>query len=335
MENEHELSYETLTRVYLGSYEHYKGVVAEVEHSKPGFELQGSKMVETGHIVADEAVNEEMYDSVERAATTASSLKAEQDIGNINRTHSTAIPNVPLPQGIGSGGRPRRQETMGDRPAQTSSCLGDNKDCSSKGDCYFEEKSQEAGKKEEVKNSRDEFIQDCSILKDNDFDEEFDANMDEAFEQVYDANKDTNEEGEVQVSTVDMEVNTATITVNTASTPVTTAGVSVSNTGENITTAKPSTPPPPTTTVIEDEDLTITQTLVKMRSEKSKVRGVIMKEPSKTATRPTVPPQQHDPKDKRKAKMVKPEKPLKRKAQIKFDEEVAQRLQAQMQDKLE
>ncbi|GJR04756.1 hypothetical protein Tco_0527740 [Tanacetum coccineum] len=44
MENEHELSYETLTRVYLGSYEHYKGVVAEVEHSKPGFELQGSKM---------------------------------------------------------------------------------------------------------------------------------------------------------------------------------------------------------------------------------------------------------------------------------------------------
>ncbi|GKE21280.1 hypothetical protein Tco_1432792 [Tanacetum coccineum] len=48
MENEHELGYETLTRVYLGSYEHYKGVVAEVEHSKPGFELQGAKMVETG-----------------------------------------------------------------------------------------------------------------------------------------------------------------------------------------------------------------------------------------------------------------------------------------------
>ncbi|GKA92031.1 hypothetical protein Tco_0813956 [Tanacetum coccineum] len=48
MENEHELSYETLTRVYLGSYEHYKGVVAEVEHLEPGFELQGAKMVEMG-----------------------------------------------------------------------------------------------------------------------------------------------------------------------------------------------------------------------------------------------------------------------------------------------
>ncbi|GJZ05579.1 putative ribonuclease H-like domain-containing protein [Tanacetum coccineum] len=48
MENEHELSYETLTRVYLGSYEHYKSVGAEVEHPEPGFELQGAKMVEMG-----------------------------------------------------------------------------------------------------------------------------------------------------------------------------------------------------------------------------------------------------------------------------------------------
>ncbi|GJV68197.1 hypothetical protein Tco_1483706 [Tanacetum coccineum] len=44
MENEHELSYETLTRVYLGSYEHYKSVEAEVEYLEPGFELQGAKM---------------------------------------------------------------------------------------------------------------------------------------------------------------------------------------------------------------------------------------------------------------------------------------------------
>ncbi|GJV36787.1 hypothetical protein Tco_1409264 [Tanacetum coccineum] len=44
MEIEHELSYEILTRVYLGSYEHYKSVEAEVEHPEPGFELQGAKM---------------------------------------------------------------------------------------------------------------------------------------------------------------------------------------------------------------------------------------------------------------------------------------------------
>nr|GEZ27874.1 hypothetical protein [Tanacetum cinerariifolium] len=48
MENEHELSYETLTRLYLRSYEHYKSVGSEVELLEPGFELQGSKMVEMG-----------------------------------------------------------------------------------------------------------------------------------------------------------------------------------------------------------------------------------------------------------------------------------------------
>ncbi|GJZ62784.1 hypothetical protein Tco_0619205 [Tanacetum coccineum] len=70
-------------------------------------------------LVADETVHEERGDSVERAATTATSLDAEQGSGNINRTQSTAIPNDPFPQGIGSGGSPRRQDTMGDRPAQT------------------------------------------------------------------------------------------------------------------------------------------------------------------------------------------------------------------------
>ncbi|GJS48741.1 hypothetical protein Tco_0598862 [Tanacetum coccineum] len=52
-----------------------------------------------------------------------------------------------------------------------------------------------------------------------------------------------------------------------------------------------------------------------------------MKEPSETATRPTIPPQQNDPKNKGKGKMVKQEKPLKKKDQIKFHKEIAQRLQ--------
>ncbi|GJW57872.1 hypothetical protein Tco_0104603 [Tanacetum coccineum] len=47
--------------------------------------------------VADEAINEEMDDSLERAATTTTSLDVEQDMG----------------------GGPRRQETMGDIIAQT------------------------------------------------------------------------------------------------------------------------------------------------------------------------------------------------------------------------
>ncbi|GKD90338.1 hypothetical protein Tco_1365845 [Tanacetum coccineum] len=43
--------------------------------------------------VGDEAINKEMLDSVERAASTASSLEAEQASGNINKTQFTATLN--------------------------------------------------------------------------------------------------------------------------------------------------------------------------------------------------------------------------------------------------
>ncbi|GJW42763.1 hypothetical protein Tco_0071562 [Tanacetum coccineum] len=70
-------------------------------------------------LVADDIIHEKRGDSMEWATTTATSLDAEQGSGNINKTQSMTIPNDPFPQGIGSGGSPRRQDIMGDRPAQT------------------------------------------------------------------------------------------------------------------------------------------------------------------------------------------------------------------------
>ncbi|GJQ89277.1 hypothetical protein Tco_0000416 [Tanacetum coccineum] len=70
-------------------------------------------------IVADEAVHKELGDSLVRAATTASSLEAEQDSGNITKTRSKATPNESSSLGTTSGGGPRCQETMGDTIAQT------------------------------------------------------------------------------------------------------------------------------------------------------------------------------------------------------------------------
>ncbi|GKD81620.1 putative ribonuclease H-like domain-containing protein, partial [Tanacetum coccineum] len=49
------------------------------------------------HLVADETVYKEWEDIMERAATTASSLEAKQDSGNINRTQSMATLNKSLP----------------------------------------------------------------------------------------------------------------------------------------------------------------------------------------------------------------------------------------------
>nr|GEW69621.1 hypothetical protein [Tanacetum cinerariifolium] len=105
---------------------------------------------------------------------------------------------------------------------------------------------------------------------------------------------------------------TAAEPVTTVSTPVTTAGVSAS-------TAEPSTLPTTTTTLIEDEDLTISQTLMKMRSVKSKENS---KEKGVSSTRLT---------------RGEPKKPVKVKGkdQIALDEEVTQRLEAHMQAEFE
>ncbi|GKD70763.1 hypothetical protein Tco_1324853, partial [Tanacetum coccineum] len=71
--------------------------------------------------VGDEAINEEMFDSVERAITIGASLDAAQDSDNITKTQSTATLNEPHPQGESPSSVPWSQETMGGAPAQTRS----------------------------------------------------------------------------------------------------------------------------------------------------------------------------------------------------------------------
>ncbi|GKD49730.1 hypothetical protein Tco_1278706 [Tanacetum coccineum] len=59
------------------------------------------------NIVADEVVHKELGDSLVRAATTASSLEAEQDSGNITKTRSKETPNESSSLVTTSGGGPR------------------------------------------------------------------------------------------------------------------------------------------------------------------------------------------------------------------------------------
>ncbi|GKD85531.1 hypothetical protein Tco_1356685 [Tanacetum coccineum] len=68
----------------------------------------------SGHTdnVTDETVSEEMDDSLERASTTATSLDAEQDRGNINKTQSKATPNEVGSQGTTSGGGPSGEDSL-------------------------------------------------------------------------------------------------------------------------------------------------------------------------------------------------------------------------------
>ncbi|GJV92086.1 putative ribonuclease H-like domain-containing protein [Tanacetum coccineum] len=297
-------------------------------------------------LVADEIIHEERGDSMERVVTTAASLDAEQDSGNIIRTQSMETLNEPIPLGTGSGSGPRRQDTiLGDWPAQTrfkrlskqsnDSPLSGVNTPGSKEDRLkimelmeiYTKLSDRVLALENVKTAQD--LEITSLKKRvKKLEKKKKARTPQLKRRLFKGRYDHD------------------IDVTIVSAPITTAGVSVS-------TAEPSTLPT-TTTVIEDDDLTIAHTLMKMRSEKSKekakergskeksselairpTRGVTMQEPSKSGTRKAVPPSQHDLKDKGKSKMIEPEKPLKKKDQIKFHKEVAKRLDEELEADLE
>nr|GEU63984.1 hypothetical protein [Tanacetum cinerariifolium] len=74
-----------------------------------------------------------------------------------------------------------------------------------------------------------------------------------------------------------------------------------------------------------------------VKTSKPKAKGIVMQEPSETPTLTPIDSFQQllRAKDKGKAKMIEPKKPLKKKDHIMIDEEVARNLEAQMQAELE
>ncbi|GJW91627.1 hypothetical protein Tco_0169180 [Tanacetum coccineum] len=99
--------------------------------------------------------------------------------------------------------------------------------------------------------------------------------------------------------------------VNTATTRVSAASASVTTVGVTISTAETRTPSTTTITAFEDEDLTISQILVKMRSDKAKVKGVAFRDVEEPRRSTPAPIAQPSFKDKGKPIMVEPEKPPK------------------------
>ncbi|GJU03069.1 hypothetical protein Tco_1113407 [Tanacetum coccineum] len=136
------------------------------------------------------------------------------------------------------------------------------------------------------------------------------------------------------------EVDMAKKDVSTADL-VTTVGEVVTTTNVVVSTAEVTTDSTTTKTINE---LTLAQTLIEIKAAKPKVVTTAATTTTTAVTRPKAigvvvkepqPSQLPQAKDKGKAKMVEPEKPLKKKDQIMFDKEVAQKLQAQLDAELE
>ncbi|GKC35419.1 hypothetical protein Tco_1047803 [Tanacetum coccineum] len=295
--------------------------------------------------VGDKAVHKELGDRVQRAATTATSLDAEcQEAigGTIAQTRSERVPTPSYDSPLLGGNTPGSDEerlkqheltdfvppTPLDSPLSEGHTPGSDKDLVinklKKKVKRLEKKQRERTlgmKLFKIGTSRRKSLDNENasehgrnlktrpMFEDDDFNDNINDMVNEVMENV---KGDTfNAIG---------AVNTATTRVSAGNASVTTAGVSIS-------TAEPRTPPTTTTIAFEDEDLTIAQIHVKMRSEKAKVKGVDFKDVEESARSTTILPT-IDPKDKGKGIMQEPEKPPKNpiKAQIQRDAEIAQRL---------
>ncbi|GJR13189.1 hypothetical protein Tco_0795841 [Tanacetum coccineum] len=164
---------------------------------------------------------------MERAATTAASLDVEHDSSNILRIQSMATLNEPVPQGTSSGVKTlRNREDRLKIMELMEICI---------------KLPDRVLALENIKTTLDLEITSLKMrLKKNEIGQD---------EEISWFQEDEETQGSAPVTT-------AGVPVTTASTPITTAGVSIS-------TVEPSTPLT-TTILLEDEDLTIAQTLMKM-----------------------------------------------------------------------
>ncbi|GKC69634.1 hypothetical protein Tco_1115517, partial [Tanacetum coccineum] len=260
--------------------------------------------------VVDEAVFEEGDDSLVRAATTASSIEAEQDSGNILKIRSMATPNEPGSQGTSLGGGPKCQETMGDIIAQTrfknvsktsndSLLAGVNTPQSDEDRMKLNElmelytklsqrvldlentKTSQAakiaklkkrvGSSRRVESSKDEGLGEEDASKQGRI-ANIDANID-----IYLVNVHTDEDmfGVIDLDGDEIVVEIVDV-VKTAKETVNTTATTVSTASTILVSAATTTS---TTTVITDVEITLAQALVELKSAKPKSDKVVIQEP--------------------------------------------------------
>nr|GEV32373.1 hypothetical protein [Tanacetum cinerariifolium] len=293
--------------------------------------------------VVDEAVYNELDDRLVRAATTASSLEAEQDNGNINKTQSKATTNESSSQRIDSGGGPRCQEVIGDTIAQTrSKRVSKHSNVSLLAKCNtlqsdedsmklneFMELCQELDKKQrsrthklkrlykvglssrvESSDDNEHLGEDASKqgrISDIDADKGITLVSTHDDAEIFDADKDLHGEevfvAKQDANVVEKEVDVAQVKVSTAA----------------------------TTPTISIDEVTLAQALPELKHTKPKAnaKGIVFHEPEESTTTTKIPKLKSQ--DKGKAIMIEEPVKLKKKDQIMLDEEVVLKLQAELQ----
>ncbi|GJZ81537.1 hypothetical protein Tco_0646531 [Tanacetum coccineum] len=260
--------------------------------------------------VADEAINEEMDDSLERAATTATSLDAEQDSGNINKTQSKATLNEPSSLGTSSGvNTPRSDEDSLKLKELMELCLG-------------EEDASKQGRIDDIDANEDIYL--VNVHSDKDMFGVNDLEGNEVIVKTRILIHDVCDKTEVTSKDVNLSVNKVTL-------------------AQALAALKSTKPKADKVMLQEPEQGTIATTsaatTITTASIRPKAKGLVIHE-EEQATTPTVSsqqPSQLNVQDKGKGKMVEPEplKKLSKKDQLMLDEELAFKLQAEEEEEEE
>ncbi|GKE78756.1 hypothetical protein Tco_1544876, partial [Tanacetum coccineum] len=297
--------------------------------------------------VTDKAVHKELGDSLVWAATTASSLEAEQDNGNINKTQSKVTPNESSSQGTNSGGGPWCQETMRDTITQNRLKLNElmtlcttlqnrvldlekTKTTQHNEISSLKKRVKKLEKKDRSRIHRLERLYKVGLtarVESSDNEESLgedaskqgridaiDADEEITLVSVHDVNVSGNKE--VFATTIDgiTLVSIDAIDADEEITLVSVHDVNVSA-GEEVFA----------TTV---DDITLAQVLEEMKSTKPKKKRVVIQELGESTT--TISSQQSQ--DKGKGVLIEPVKPMNTKDLIRLDEETTLKLQAEFNE---
>ncbi|GJT63152.1 hypothetical protein Tco_1006685 [Tanacetum coccineum] len=285
--------------------------------------------------VIDEAVHKELSDSLVRAATTASSLEAEQDSGNMTKTRSKATSNESSSLGTTSSGGPsdedilKHDELMALCTTLQKKVLDLEKTKTAK-DNETDSLKKRVKKLEKKDRSRTRKLKrlykvGLTARVESSSDEEDlgeDASKQGRRINAIDADEDitlVNVQDDAEMFDVDdlggEEVFVAGQNENVVEKVVDAAQVSTAATIVTITT----------------EEITLAQALKALKTSKPKVKGIVFQEPGKSTTTTTISSQQSQ--DKGKGIMIEePVKPMKKKVQIMLDEEVASKLQTEFDE---
>ncbi|GJY80423.1 hypothetical protein Tco_0493174, partial [Tanacetum coccineum] len=264
-------------------------------------------------LVADETVTKEWEDIMKRAATTASSLEAEQDNDAQTRFKT-----------------PSKQSN--DPPLSRVNTLGSGEDilklrelmklCTKLSKRVLDLETTKTGQAKEIANSRKKLkkLERGKKSRTNKLKRLYKIGSSRRVESSEEASLSDQDDASKQGRIGDIDANINVTLVNEALNDEDLFRVNDLD-GEEVIVDKEVVKP-------VDEEITLAQTLTEVKSTIIKAKGIVMEEPSEsTPIISSQQPSQVKVQDKGKGKMVEVEVPMKRKDQIRFDKEFSLKLQ--------